>query len=73
MYLHITPESLGKMYYYDIIYLFRRYESYVEEVNKNSEEKSSENSSVEEMYQSQMDAMRQSVDSMTKKFQIPKI
>ena len=60
------------MFYYDIVYLFKRYEAYVKEMNKDNDEMSVNAEDSEEMYNEQVESMKRSVESMTKNFQIPK-
>lgn len=72
MFLHIDPITMGKMFYYDIVYLFKRYEAYVKEMNKDNDEMSVNAEDSGEMYNEQVESMKRSVESMTKNFQIPK-
>ena len=72
MFLHIDPITMGKMFYYDIVYLFKRYETYVKEMNKDNDEMSVNAEDSGEMYNEQVESMKRSVESMTKNFQIPK-
>ena len=72
MFLHIDPITMGKMFYYDIIYLFKRYETYVKEMNKDNDEMSVNAEDSGAMYNEQMESMKRNMESMTKNFQIPK-
>ena len=60
------------MFYYDIIYLFKRYETYVKQMNKDNDEVSADTEDSGAMYNEQVESMKRSVESMTKNFQIPK-
>ena len=60
------------MFYYDIIYLFKRYETYVKEMNKDNDEMSVNTENSGAMYDEQIESMKRSMESMTKNFQIPK-
>ena len=63
---------MGKMFYYDIVYLFKRYETYVKEMNKDNDEMSVNAEDSGAMYNEQVEWMKRSMESMTKNFQIPK-
>ena len=63
---------MGKMFYYDIVYLFKRYETYVKEMNKDNDEMSVNAEDSGAMYHEQVESMKRSMESMTKNFQIPK-
>ena len=59
MRLHITPEELGRMFFYDIMLLYHRYEEYVKEENENQKQQQSE-------YEMQHDDMRAEMESMSR-------
>lgn len=70
MKLNIGPQEMGRMFFYDIMLLYKRYEAYVEEEDKQqkAEQKKyeEENGSPQEMYgnmQSQMNQMTQKIGS----------
>ena len=51
MKLHITPEQMGEMFFYDIMMLYDRYKQYVEEENEAQE---NQQKAYEEGYQQNM-------------------
>lgn len=57
--LHIPPLEMGKMYFYDIMYLYKAYEDYVTEENKQAQEH-------QEIYQSSYD-----LNQMSSEFKMP--
>ena len=74
MQLHIPPNVMGEMYYYDIKMLYNRYEQYIKEENENSKTQQEEyESSMEQPdpgnIQNQMSSMmHQSMDTITRGF-----
>ena len=52
MKLHIGPEEMGKMFFYDIMLLYKRYEAYVEEEDRQQKE---EQKKYDEEMESQQD------------------
>ena len=58
MFLHIDPITMGKMFYYDIVYLFKRYETYVKEMNKDNDEMSVNAEDSGAMYNEQVESMK---------------
>ena len=42
MKLHITPIEMGKMYFYDIMLLYKKYEEFVNEQNEADEKRQAE-------------------------------
>lgn len=67
MRLHITPDVLGKMYFYDIMMLYHRYEEYVKEEN---EQQKAQEAEYEERYEDMRSEMG-SVSDMSKNFNVP--
>ena len=70
MKLHIGPEEMGQMFFYDIMLLYERYKAYVEEEDRQQKEEQKkyeeENGSPQDMYsdmKSQMSQMTNNVGS----------
>lgn len=85
MKLHISPEDMGRMFFYDIMLLYKRYEAYVEDEDRQQKEEQrryeEENGTPQEMYsnaQNQMNQMTKNVGSfdagkLTSGFTMPSI
>lgn len=61
--LHISPEEMGKMYFYDIMMLHDRYSEYVKEENEAQENQQRQ---YEEQYQQQQHDPGDMMRSMSK-------
>lgn len=66
--LHISPDVLNKMFFYDIMLLYHKYEDYVKEENKSNQQQYEDYSQQQDDMKSEMNSM---VNSMNNKFNIP--
>jgi uncharacterized coiled-coil protein SlyX len=67
MKLHITPLEMGKMYFYDIMMLYNRYEEYVKEENEAQEKQQAEYNEQYCDQQAKYDNMQSQMSQMTQK------
>jgi uncharacterized coiled-coil protein SlyX len=67
MKLHITPLEMGKMYFYDIMMLYNRYEEYVKEENEAQEKQQAEYNEQYGDQQAKYDNMQLQMSQMTQK------
>ena len=67
MKLHITPLEMGKMYFYDIMMLYNRYEEYVKEENEAQEKQQAEYNEQYGDHQAKYDNMQSQMSQMTQK------
>jgi hypothetical protein len=68
MKLHIGPQEMGRMFFYDIMLLYKRYEDYVEEEDRQQKEEQKkyeeENGSVQDMQSNMQSSMNQMTQKM---------
>lgn len=68
MKLHIGPQEMGRMFFYDIMLLYKRYEDYVEEEDRQQKEEQKkyeeENGSVQDMQSNMQISMNQMTQKM---------
>jgi len=73
MRLHIGPEEMGRMFFYDIMLLYHRYEKYVTEENERQEREQDEYEKQHNDAYDNMSSMKSDMANMMSKFAYPSI
>lgn len=71
MRLHINPEVLGRMFFYDIMLLYHRYEKYVEEENESNKQQEMEYQERHSDMMSEVNDMKNNMPNYEKNFSMP--
>ncbi len=69
--LHIGPEEMGRMFFYDIMLLYHRYEKYIQEENEQQERQQAEYEQQNEDMHSEMASMRSDMGKMVGNIVMP--
>ena len=69
--LHISPEEMGRMFFYDILLLYKRYEQYLQDEEDNNaaqvQKYEEENGNMNDNINNTMSSMQNSINSMVGK------
>jgi hypothetical protein len=66
MKLHITPDVLGKMYFYDIMMLYNRYDQYVQDEQESQKEQQKQYEAQQEEYNSKYSNISSQMANITR-------
>lgn len=71
--LHISPDVLEKMYFYDIMLLYHRYEDYVKEENESQKQQQEEYEEQQADMRAEMSSIQNNMNNFGKNFSVPSI